>query len=283
MLAMWAMHSLRERQYTLMRRRAAALLSCSLTAAITSARGLSRTSSLDISTEGALSATASRVSASSFVLEPGARACQYQGELSVACTPVNCMPGIKHALLCIAGNPLFPNIVLQILFVQEDWLLMHSATRLKLNCTQAAGLQACALTQLQGSRQPTRKLALLQSYVRRNRCRSLGADLCGFQGLIKPLLPVHKAGDLCSQQPLRCVRLVARLLHAPLQGFYVLQGHEGEHAQEHDDLLIAHICQQVLVELEGRQLVCRPEMSYHLMLQMCCRDVSLVMLQYEDR
>ena len=65
-----------------MRRRAAALLSCSLTAAITSARGLSKISSLGSSMEGALSATASRVSASSFVLEPGASACQCWATIS---------------------------------------------------------------------------------------------------------------------------------------------------------------------------------------------------------
>ena len=87
-----------------MRRRAAALLSCSLTAAITSARGFSRTSSLDSSTEGALSATASRVSASSFVLEPGANACQFSRKLSVTCTSVKYMPGIEHVLLCTAGH-----------------------------------------------------------------------------------------------------------------------------------------------------------------------------------
>ena len=60
---------------TLMSRRAAALLSCSLMMTITSVRGCPTTSVLESSTDGALSATASSVSASRAVSEPGARAC----------------------------------------------------------------------------------------------------------------------------------------------------------------------------------------------------------------
>ena len=81
--------------------------------------------------------------------------------------------------------------------------------------------------------------------------------LCGLQRLIKPLLAVHKARDLSSQQPLRCVWPVPWLMHALLQGFQLSKGHEGEHAQELDDLSIAHIGQQVLVEPEGGQPICK--------------------------
>ena len=63
---------------TLMSRRAAALLSCSLMETITSVRVCPRTSALASSTDGALSATASSVSASSAVSEPGASACHAQ-------------------------------------------------------------------------------------------------------------------------------------------------------------------------------------------------------------
>lgn len=66
-----------------MSRRAAALLSCSLMATITSARGFPTVSSLGSSTDGALSATAASVSASSAVSEPGDRACHASQPVSM--------------------------------------------------------------------------------------------------------------------------------------------------------------------------------------------------------
>lgn len=65
---------------TLMRRRPALLLSCSLMATMTSVSACPSTCSVGSSTSGALPATASSVSMSSFVSEPGASACTCKGE-----------------------------------------------------------------------------------------------------------------------------------------------------------------------------------------------------------
>lgn len=84
-----------------------------------------------------------------------------------------------------------------------------------------------------------------------------GTHLCGLERLIKSLLPVHESRDLGRQQALCGIWPVPRLAHALFEGLEVIQWHKGEHAQELEDLCVPHVAQQVLVELEGGQLVCR--------------------------
>jgi len=54
---------------------------------------------------------------------------------------------------------------------------------------------------------------------------------------------------------------VGRNLHAVLQALDVLEGEEGEHPEELGDVGIGGAGQQVLVELEGGQPICKEDGS----------------------
>lgn len=108
---------------------------------------------------------------------------------------------------------------------------------------------------------------------------SIGTHLGGVEGLVKPQLAMHEASDLGREQALRCVGLVARLLHAGLQLRDVLQRNKGEHAQELDDLSVPHARQQVLIELEGRHLLCTAAATRSVPVFTCLRYPACSMPQ----
>mmetsp|Transcript_10132 Transcript_10132/g.30355 ORF Transcript_10132/g.30355 Transcript_10132/m.30355 type:complete len:313 (-) Transcript_10132:1098-2036(-) len=84
-----------------------------------------------------------------------------------------------------------------------------------------------------------------------SRLQSLG----GGERLGEAGLPVHEAGHLLRQPSLRLVGLRPWLPHLLLDSSDLIEGEEGEHAQELGDLRVRYVSQQMLVELEGRQLV----------------------------
>lgn len=82
---------------------------------------------------------------------------------------------------------------------------------------------------------------------------------------------MHKARDLLGQQLLsRVGRVAAPLLHAVLQAADVLQREKGQHLQKPYDVRVGYAADQVLVEFEGRQLVCSSTQEPQLHLALAC-------------
>ena len=121
------------KQHTLMRRRAAALLSCSLTAGHHLCQGLLQ-DLLPGQLHGGRALSHSFQSLGiQLCIGSLAPAPVNVGQLSEACTLVDHMPGITHVSICTAGPHSSPKYrCCRFLSVQEDCFLMHFETCLRL-------------------------------------------------------------------------------------------------------------------------------------------------------